>query len=74
MIIASLLAMAGLTACGDADATTETTNCDGDVAEKIVDTEAELADAQSDAKDSKGMPAEDAAKDRAEELEAIRPN
>jgi hypothetical protein len=68
--IASLLAVAGLSGCGNADAQTAEIDCDGNVAEQISTTEAELDDAKSDAKDSEGSPAETAANERVAQLEA----
>ncbi len=70
IVIASLLAVAGLSACGVADAKTEVVSCDGNVAKEITDTEAELEDAKSDANDTEGTPAESAANDRVDELES----
>ncbi len=70
IIIASLLAMTALSACGNADAKTAEVSCDGNVAKEISTTEAELKDARKDAKDAEGTPAESEANDRVSELEA----
>lgn len=69
IVIASLLAVAGLSSCGNADATEEV-SCDGNVAEQISTTEDELDQARKDAKDAEGTPAESEANNRAEQLEA----
>lgn len=71
-IIASLLALTALaSACGNAGADEAgAVDCDGDVAAMIADTEAEFEDARKDAKDAEGTPAESAATDRVDELEA----
>lgn len=73
LIIASLLAMAALSACGNADANeaSRDVNCDPDnVASSIPRLEANLEDARKDAEDAKGTPAESDANDRLREIEA----
>ena len=68
-LAALLLAAATLASCTRAEAKVEV-SCDGNITEQAAKTEAELADAQADAKDAEGTPAESDANNRVSELEA----
>jgi hypothetical protein len=70
IVIASLLAVAGLSSCSDNAGATDEVSCDGNVAKEISSTEDELKDARKDAKDAEGTPAESEANDRVEQLDA----
>lgn len=70
VLAALLLAATVMASCGSADAKAEEVSCDGNVAEQISKTEAELIDARKDAEDAEGTPAESEASERVDRLEA----
>lgn len=69
-LAALLLAATVLASCGSADAKAEEVSCNGNVAERLSKTEAELADAQKDATEAEGTLAESEATERVAQLEA----